>query len=136
MDGIQGAVLNVKLKYIDQWNQKRREHARHYSQQLSEINGFTLPFIPEFAEPIFHIYAIRAPKRDALLESLKAEQIYCGIHYPVPVHLTKAYRFLNLTKGSFPVAEKIADEELSLPMFPELTNDQIRHVADTLKKVL
>jgi dTDP-4-amino-4,6-dideoxygalactose transaminase len=136
MDGIQGAVLNVKLKYIDQWNQKRRDHAKQYSQQLSEINELTLPFIPEFAEPIFHIYAIRAPKRDALIESLKEKQIYCGIHYPVPVHLTKAYRSLNLPKGSFPVAEQIADEELSLPMFPELTNDQIRYVADALRKVL
>ena len=134
MDGIQGAVLNVKLKYIDLWNQKRRDHARQYSQQLSEISGMITPFIPDFAEPIFHIYAVRISNRDALLESLREKQIHCGIHYPIPVHLTNAYRFLNLPGGSFPVAEQCAEQELSLPMFPELSSEQVEYVITNIKQ--
>jgi dTDP-4-amino-4,6-dideoxygalactose transaminase len=136
MDGIQGAVLNVKLKYIDRWNKKRRDHATLYSHLLSGTDSIVLPFVPESAEPIFHIYAIRMKNRDAMLESLKENQVHCGIHYPISIHLTKAYQFLNLPRGSFPVAEQIADEELSLPMFPELTIDQIQYVVNALRKVI
>ncbi len=136
MDGIQGAVLNVKLKYIDQWNKKRRDHATLYSRLLSGTDSIVLPFVPEPAEPIFHIYAIRMKNRDVMLESLKENQVHCGIHYPISIHLTKAYQFLNLPRGSFPVAEQIADEELSLPMFPELTIDQIQYVVNALRKVI
>ena len=74
--------------------------------------------------------------RDVMLESLKENQVHCGIHYPISIHLTKAYQFLNLPRGSFPVAEQIADEELSLPMFPELTIDQIQYVVNALRKVI
>jgi len=136
MDGIQGAVLDVKLNYIDQWNQKRRSHAEAYMQLLSGMDNIILPFVPEYAEPIFHIYAVRVKNRDTILEKLKEKEIHCGIHYPVPVHLTRAYGFLNHSKGAYPVAEQAAEEELSLPMYPELTAEQIVYTAEQLKAIL
>ena len=136
MDGIQGAVLDVKLKYIDQWNQKRREHAATYSQHLSSLESVRTPFVPDQVDPIFHVYAVRIQNRDKVLEAMKEAGVACGIHYPVPVHRTQAYRHLNLESGTFPVSETIANELLSLPMFPELTSEQIAYTADTLQQLV
>jgi len=133
MDGIQGAVLNVKLKYLAGWNASRRAHAREYTRLLSPMEGVLLPLEADYARHVFHIYAIRVKRRDQLMARLAERGISCGIHYPVPVHLQVAYRSLGLAEGSYPVAEKCAAEFLSLPMYPELTSEQIKHVADEIK---
>jgi dTDP-4-amino-4,6-dideoxygalactose transaminase len=133
MDGIQGAVLNVKLKYLAGWNESRREHAREYTRLLSSVESVLLPREADYARHVFHIYAIRTGRRDRLMAYLAEKGISCGIHYPVPVHLQKAYCDLGLTEGSLPVAERCAAEFLSLPMYPELTSEQIQRVADEIK---
>ena len=133
LDGIQGAVLSVKLKYLAGWNEARREHAREYTRLLSSVDGVIEPREADYAKHIYHIYAIRTGQRDRLMTALAEQGISCGIHYPVPIHLQEAYRCLGLARGSFPVAEKCAEEFLSLPMFPELTTGQIAYVVDKLK---
>jgi dTDP-4-amino-4,6-dideoxygalactose transaminase len=136
MDGIQGAILSVKLKYLKQWNDARRSHAKRYNELLAGISGLTLPTEADFARHVYHIYAIRVQNRDALMNALTAQDVGCGIHYPVPIHLQQAYGYMNLKEGAFPVAEKIAAELISLPMFAELTDDQIAFTAETIKKHL
>ena len=138
MDGFQGAVLSVKLKYLDQWNDGRRRNADLYRQHLTSIEGIIIPEEVDFARHVYHLYAIRVidADRDAFMNGLNEKEIFCGIHYPVPVHLQKAYASLNLGSGSFPVAEKCASEYVSLPMFPELGEEQIRFVADVVKQLL
>ncbi len=128
MDGIQAAVLSVKLKYLERWNALRRKHARIYSSLLSTVEAVRVP--PEGAEEeqVFHVYALRASSRDELLQYLSSRGIGCAIHYPVPIHLQKAYEFLSLRAGTLPVAEQSAKELISLPMFAELRGDQIRAV--------
>lgn len=132
MDGIQGAVLSVKLKYLDQWNESRRQNAELYNKKLAEINEIKLPVEADYAKHIYHIYAIRTEKRDELMAHLNANGIGCGIHYPIPVHLQKAYGDLKISK-SFPISEKSAKEFISLPMFPELSEEQINNVSETIK---
>ena len=136
MDGIQGAVLSVKLKHIEAWNEARRENAHLYSKLLSDTDGIITPQDVDYAGHVYHIYAIRVQNRDALINALTEKDIHCGIHYPIPVHLQDAYSFLGLNKGSFPVAEKCAGEFISLPMFPELTETQIEYVADNIKQLV
>lgn len=133
MDGIQGAVLRVKLKNLAERNDARRRHAALYNTLLSGVDGIVTPTEADYAMHVYHIYAIQCQNRDSLLESLAAKDIACGIHYPVPVHLQDAYQFLGYKAGSQPVAEKAAAEFLSLPMFPELTEEQIHYVADEVK---
>jgi len=133
MDGFQGAVLNVKLKYLTAWNEARRKNAMLYNKLLRDVEGVTTPAEADYARHIYHIYAIRVPNRDALIDFLKEKEIYCGIHYPIPIHLQHAYQFLNLERGNYPVAEKCAAEFVSLPMFPELTEEQIRYIVEQIK---
>ncbi len=129
MDGFQGAGLSVKLKYLDEWNADRRRNAELYNKLLVHADGLITPFQADYAKHVYHIYAIRTRRRDALIEALKDKDIHCGIHYPVPIHLQDAYKFLEHKKGSFPIAEKCAEELVSLPMFPELSREQIEKVA-------
>lgn len=134
MDGFQGAVLNVKLKYIDRWNESRRRNAALYGEQLkSGVDGMVLPREVDYAKHIYHIYAVRVKNRDALMDALAKKDVASGIHYPVPLHLTGAYAPLGYKRGDFPVAEKCADEFVSLPMFPELTEEQIRYACEAIK---
>ncbi len=136
MDGIQGGVLSVKLKHLDQWNEARRAHARLYGELLQDSDHIVLPREADYAKHVYHIYSIQVQRRDALIAALKQQGIACGIHYPVPIHFQKAYEFLGYGRGSFPVAEKCAEETLSLPMFPELTTEQIETVASTITSFL
>jgi dTDP-4-amino-4,6-dideoxygalactose transaminase len=133
MDGFQGAVLSVKLKHLTAWNEARRKNAQLYNDLLADVDGLIIPLETDYAKHIYHIYAIRVQNRDALMSTLAGKEIHCGIHYPIPIHLQDAYRFLGYKKGSFPVAEKCADELLSLPMFPELSQEQIERVSDEIK---
>lgn len=133
MDGIQGAVLRVKLRHLAEGNRKRRAHAAYYERVLSDLDEVILPFAADYAEHIYHIYAIRVQERDRVLQALQSEGIGCGIHYPTPIHLQEAYRSLGYRPGAFAVAERTSDELLSLPMFPELTQAQLTRVTEVLE---
>ena len=136
MDGFQGAVLSVKLKYIDKWNEARRKNAGLYTQALTGAKGVVTPTEAAWAKHVFHVYAIRVANPGALISTLGEKEIGTNIHYPLPVHLQDAYASLGLGKGSFPVAERCAAEFVSLPMFPELTAEQIAFVANEIKASL
>ncbi|MBI1177272.1 aminotransferase class I/II-fold pyridoxal phosphate-dependent enzyme [bacterium] len=135
MDGLQAVVLSIKLKHLARSNELRRQHAATYDELLRELPVIR-PVVADYALPVFHIYAIRVDHRDAVLAAMGEAGVACGIHYPVPVHRMKAYEHLNVPAGSLPVAEKCADGFLSLPMFPELTEPQLRRVATVLAEVL
>ena len=133
MDGLQGAVLSVKLRHLEAWNEARRENARTYDDHLRSVTDVQVPAEAEYAKHVYHIYAIRYRNRDGLIEALADKGVRCGVHYPVPIHLQEAYRSLRKGRGSFPVAEKIARELVSLPMFPELRAPQIERVCEEIK---
>jgi len=116
MDGIQGAILSVKLKYLDNWNNARRKNAQLYANSWKPSMGAT-PREMDYARHIYHVYAVKAKNRDSLMAALSDKGISCGIHYPVPIHLQNAYKYMGAVKGSFPVAETCAEEIVSLPCF-------------------
>ena len=136
MDGIQGAVLSVKLSHLDVWNNARNEHASLYDRLLAEVEPVTKPACAPYARHVYHIYGIRVPQRDRILAELKNRGVYCGIHYPVPIHLQKAYSSVGQTAGAYPVTESWAEEMLSLPMYPELSYEQISYVVECLREIL
>ena len=134
LDGIQAAILSTKLRHLDDWNELRRRHARAYTEAFANIAEIITPTVAVYGTHVFHIYAIRIPNRDdIIMNSLNGAGIGFGIHYPVPLHLTKAYHHLGLAENSFPIAEKCANELLSLPMFPELTEEQIDIVVNAIR---
>lgn len=135
MDGLQAVVLSIKLKHLARGNELRRQHAAVYHELLRELPVIR-PTVADYALPVFHIYAIRVAPRDAVLNAMNAAGVSCGIHYPVPVHRMKAYEHLGVPAGALPVSERCADGFLSLPMFPELTESQLRRVAEVLAEVL
>ena len=136
MDGIQAAVLSLKLRRLAAANAARRAHAQLYDELLADEPGIIRPAVAAHNLHAYHIYAVRVQDRDGVLERMAARGVNCAIHYPVPIHLQKAYGFLGLGPGSFPVAERCAREFLSLPMYPELRPEQIEFVANTLKECL
>ena len=135
MDGIQGAVLSLKLKYLESWNKLRREHAALYGRLLQGIGTVATPREMPYAHHVYHVYAVRAPGRERLIDGLAASGIACGVHYPVPIHLQRAYASRSERTGSFPVAERCAEELVSLPMFPELSDEQIAYVCGELRRL-
>ena len=136
MDGLQGAILSVKLKYLNGWNESRRRNASRYNELLRTIAGVVIPQESPDCKHVYHIYAIRVPHRDSLIGALAEKDIQCGIHYPVPLNMQVAYKALDLGAGSYPVAEKVASEFVSLPMFPELSSEQIFYVAAEIRKLI
>ena len=133
MEGIQGAVLSVKLKYITSWTKRRQENAGLYSELLKDMTEVTTPGIKQGRTHAFHLYVIRTKRRDELMKYLEDHGISTGLHYPVPLHLQKAYSHLGYQQGDFPIAEQMAGEILSLPMYPELTEEQIHFVVNQIK---
>lgn len=133
MDGIQGAVLRVKLRYLEQWTEARRAHARRYNELLKET-GVILPEEVSGRRHVYHIYGIQVEDRAAIQSALQAKGISTGIHYPTPVHLLPAYADLGYKAGELPVTEQIAKRELSLPMFAELSEEQIEYVAGAIQE--
>ena len=127
LDGLQAAILRVKLRHLDDWNLARRQIAQRYLSALTEAN-VRLPTVRSECDPVWHLFVIRSPDRDRLQASLKASGIETGVHYPCPLHLQPAYCRLGVQKGMLPVTEQVADEILSLPMFPEMTQAQINRV--------
>lgn len=134
MDGAQGAILEIKLKYLPEWNAKRRDAARLYGELLGDVEGVELPVEAPGRKHIYHLYEIRVNNRDEFMKAMADEGIGCGIHYPIPVHLQDAYRFLEIPAGSCPVAERCAERIVSLPMFPELTEEQVRYAAGKIRE--
>ena len=133
MDGIQAAVLRVKLAHLSDANEKRRKNANRYEQALEGVDGIQLPFCADYAEHVYHIYAIRLSDRENVKQYLTEHGVDSGIHYPVPLHLQEAYEHLGYQEGEFPVSEICAREFLSLPMFPGLTEEQITRVAQSVR---
>jgi dTDP-4-amino-4,6-dideoxygalactose transaminase len=135
MDGIQGAVLSVKLRYIEAWTEARRAVAAHYDRRLAQ-GGYQRPNPPAHSRHVFHIYAVQVPGRDTVQNALAKTRIGTGIHYPIPVHLQKAYGNLGYQRGDFPVSEAIAQRFLSLPIYAELRPEQIEEVAAALDQAV
>jgi dTDP-4-amino-4,6-dideoxygalactose transaminase len=135
MEGLQGGFLSVKLKYLDAWNERRRLAARKFNERLSG-SALILPTEMPSARHVYHLYVVQAENRDSLRELLLAAGIETGLHYPIPLHLQKAYSHLGYQAGSFPVAEHMSRRILSLPMHPDLTDQQIEYVASVLMESL
>ena len=135
MDGIQGAILSTKLKYLNDWNRARRQHAALYGKLLQGVGFVRTPKEMPYAHHVYHVYALRSIGRQRLVDGLAAKGISCGVHYPVPIHLQRAYSSRNEKAGSYPVAEQSAAELVSLPMFPELSEEQVAYVCEELKKL-
>lgn len=135
LDEIQAAVLRVKLKHLDEWNERRRCIAQRYTAALRNCS-MTLPYVPAWAEPVHHLYVVRGERRDALRTHLEKSGIGTLIHYPVPPHLQEAYQTMGLPKGSFPISEHIHSEVISLPMGPQMTDSQVAAVIDTIREFM
>lgn len=131
MEGMQGAVLRVKLKYIEKWTEMRRAAAARYADMFAGT-GVQIPTEAADRRHVYHVYAIRTPDRERWMKVLGEKGVATGIHYPFPLHMLKAFDFLGYKKGQFPHAEKAAAEVMSLPMYPELTGDMQQVVADAV----
>jgi dTDP-4-amino-4,6-dideoxygalactose transaminase len=132
MEGMQGAILRVKLRHLESWTEARRAHAERYRELLADC-GVGIPVEATGARHVYHVYAVRARQREAVMKALGEQGIQTGIHYPIPVHLQPAYADPAYARGSFPLAEKAADEVTSLPMFPEMTEEQLQLVSGALR---
>jgi dTDP-4-amino-4,6-dideoxygalactose transaminase len=158
LDAIQCGFLRIKLKHLPDWNEKRRQNALLYTQLLTRnpehvtrnpepvtrnpepvtrnsqpARNIIIPFEPSWSKAVYHLYIIRTKRRDDLQRYLSENGINTGLHYPIPLHLQGAYQRARLTNGSYPVTEKVADEIISLPMFPNLTSEQIEYVSSKIK---
>ena len=131
LDTVQAAILNIKLRHLDDWNEARRNHAAMYSDSLAG-QDLIVPAIDPRSTHIFHLYVVRTAHREELQKHLASRGIQTGIHYPIPIHLQEAYADLGFKKGAFPVTEKLADEILSLPMYAELSQQQIEFVLEAV----
>jgi dTDP-4-amino-4,6-dideoxygalactose transaminase len=136
MDGIQAAALQVKLRYLEKGNQLRRSHAAHYDQAFDGMEEIVTPAHAADVRHVYHVYAIRVQERDEVMRLLGEKGIGCGVHYPIPVHLQEAYRSLGYGRGDFPIAERCAAEFISLPMFPELTSEQLEIVVQAVQEAV
>lgn len=134
MEGFQGAILDIKLKYLSKWTDIRRANADLYRRNLADCDQIVVPDEMPGCKHVYHLFVIRTGKRDELQNHLKDRQIYTGIHYPIPCHLQKAYDHLGYEKGDFPISEEYADQILSLPMSEQLTEDEIKYTCDTIKE--
>jgi dTDP-4-amino-4,6-dideoxygalactose transaminase len=135
MDGLQGAVLAVKLQHLDEWNQRRRMVAEHYNRLLAG-SAVIAPAEMPYARHVYHLYVIQADDRETLRRQLAEQGIETGLHYPIPLHLQEAYRSLGYRRGDFPVSERLAERALSLPMYPDLTFEAVEHVASPILESL
>jgi len=134
MDAIQGAILRVKLRYLEAWTEARRARARHYSLLLEGSRHLTTPVEASDRRHVYHVYAIRSSGRDELQRALSAEGIHSGLHYPIPVHLQKAHADLGYQVGDFPISEVAAREVLSLPIYPEMTARHVEQVVAAMEQ--
>lgn len=134
LDAIQAAILNIKLKHLDQWNKERQQAAKLYNEQLANLPQLTLPKTKPDRSHVYHLFVIQTQDRDKLAEFLNSKGIDSGLHYPIPIHLQKSYSYLNHKKGDFPNAEKFANQILSLPIFPGITTEEVTTVCKAIKE--
>ncbi len=130
LDAIQAGILRIKLRHLTKWNERRRQNAYRYNELFKLIDGIITPYDPPCSKAVYHLYIIRTHKRDELQRHLSENHIATGLHYPIPLHLQKAYVSLGYKEGDFPISEKVARELLSLPMYPELTDYQQNQVVE------
>lgn len=135
LEEIQAGVLNVKMKYIEKWTNERRRVAALYSDTFKDLNieQVITPYNPDHVSPVYHLYIIRVKDRENLIKHLAANGVQTGLHYPLPLHMQKAYSDLGYRPDDFPVAKKFADEILSIPMYPEMTDDMVHYVCETIR---
>jgi dTDP-4-amino-4,6-dideoxygalactose transaminase len=136
MEGFQGAILNLKLKYLKQWTDRRRKNAKLYDELFKEVGGVIIPWQMPHTKHVYHLYVIRVKNREKLQHYLREKNIATGFHYKYPLHLQKAYAYLGHNNGDFPITEKVMQEIISLPMYPELSGEQINYVVENVKKFL
>jgi dTDP-4-amino-4,6-dideoxygalactose transaminase len=139
LDAIQAGILRIKLKHLSEWNEKRRRNASFYTRLLTRnpehgTCDIITPHEPQWAKAVYHLYIIRTKKRDELQKYLSENGINTGLHYPIPLHLQSAYQRYGLTNGSYPITEKVAQEIVSLPMFPQLTEEQMEYVTSKINQ--
>lgn len=134
LDNLQAAILRVKLKRLDKWTELRIKHAELYRKLLKDEEEIRLPICKDWAKHVYHLFVIRTKRRDDLGKWLNTKEVSSGIHYPLPLHLQNAYEYLGYKRGSFPVTERCVGEILSLPMFPELSEEEIEYVAEKIKE--
>jgi len=133
LDAMQAGFLHTKLAHLAKWNTQRRERAAEYDRLLATDRRVSIPYQPSWSRAVYHLYVIRTVDREGMMNHLKKAGIGTGIHYPIPLHLQKAYASLNYRPGDFPVAERVAAEIVSLPMFPQLTADQQARVYEEIR---
>lgn len=136
LDGIQAAILRVKLKYLNKWVDLRRAHAKQYGELLGDVKGLTLPVEKPDAKHSYYVYVVRTDNRDKVMAELKEKGCGCGIHYPVPLHLQPAFSLLGGKEGDHPISERYAKQIISIPMFPELTPEQVSEAATIIREVV
>jgi dTDP-4-amino-4,6-dideoxygalactose transaminase len=137
LDAIQAGMLRVKLKHLPAWTQGRRDAAARYSKLFRDADtNVTLPYVPEWSKPVFHLFVVRVADREEVIKKLGSVGIGTGIHYPIPLHLQKAYQAMGYKRGDLPVTERVAPEILSLPMFPQLQEGQQQKVVEELQKLV
>lgn len=134
LDTLQASILLVKLKYLDSWNAKRIEIAEKYNDAFKDIDDVVIPYSEIYNKHIYHQYTIRTGRRDELAKFLKEKGIQTAVHYPIPLHLQKAFSYLGYKQGDFPISEQCSREVLSLPMFPELRDEEINYVIESVKE--
>jgi dTDP-4-amino-4,6-dideoxygalactose transaminase len=132
LDGLQAAILRVKLRHLDKWNDARRAHAEHYLETLQEC-GVELPAVQPDAEHVWHLFVVRARDRENLQKRLKEAGISTGVHYPIPLHLQPAHAHLGISEGNLPVTERIAAQVVSLPMYAELSYEQVENISGAVR---
>lgn len=131
MGGIEGAVLEVKMKYIDQWNARRKEIAARYKSEIKN-DKITFQAMPEWGDSVYHLFVVTVPDREHFMQYMNGKEIYPGLHYPVPCHLQKAYEHLNYKKGDFPNSEYLAEHCVSLPIYAELKEEDVTRIIETI----
>jgi dTDP-4-amino-4,6-dideoxygalactose transaminase len=134
MEGLQGGILAVKLQYLDRWNDQRREVAKHYAQALAGTS-LTLPTEMDYGRHVYHLYVVQSDDRDELRRQLSSIEVETGLHYPIPLHLQEAYRYLGYSKGDFPVTERVKDRILSLPVYPGMSTAAVDFMANELQEI-
>jgi dTDP-4-amino-4,6-dideoxygalactose transaminase len=136
LDAIQAGFLRIKLRHLPDWNEKRRQAAKRYSELFSDIQEITIPYEPDWSKAVYHLYVIRIKDRESLQKHLADKGIGSALHYPIPLHLQNAYALATHKRGDFPVTEKLAHEILSLPMFPKLDIEKQQNVANSINEFI
>jgi dTDP-4-amino-4,6-dideoxygalactose transaminase len=133
LDTLQAAIVLVKLPHLDHWTEKRRAHARFYQEHLQDIPQIQVPQDKPFERPVYHTLVIQADNRDELRASMAQQGIGTAIHYPIPIHLQNAARTLSYAAGDFPVAERQSHRVLSLPVYPELGEEELHYIVSAIR---